>query len=80
MFLVKIGISLLVVIFVHVTAYLKDSELFPYLESSGSSLFYFGDDSYVGVNLQKNFQFLNINYSNVYLNGNGYITFGQGEI
>ncbi len=80
MFLLRIVISLFLVMYVHVAAYVKDSELFPYLESSGSARYYYEDDGYVEVNLQQNFKFLNKNYSMISLSGNGYITFGQGKL
>ncbi len=69
---------LIVTFFTRATAHVNDSELFPYLESAGSSRFYFGDDGYAAVNLEKRFKFLGRTYNAAYISGNGYITFGAG--
>lgn len=69
---------LLVTFFKRATAYVNDTDLFPYLESAGSSRFYFEDDGYATVYLRQPFRFLDETYSSVYISGNGYITFGTG--
>lgn len=67
-------------VFVPVTAYIEKSELFPYLESDGSTVFFFEDDLYATVSLTDNFKFLTVPYKQIFISGNGFITFGRGII